>query len=555
MSFYNTEQFKHSEALRSNNRIMNENIRIIEGFGEMSANKNRTQTIDTTASNEIFGKNIVRYDKRLPDFISETRKTVSANKNVKDNNFLFKNGVNTMYDFTFEKEGCYKSAGAAGLELQTDMNDVSAETCNRRTYELGYSGFAIGKNSSGKLDCYLSKDISQAKVGGISTKPITSFAFKKSISANTGGLLGNGQLGIFDNNIENNLVTDLSAVEGCYISGADINVNESSLTATFGGNCRPTLSTITSDFNGKCIEQKNGTKDAWLQMQMSDCQPYNANQNMTYDINSKTIYAPGSNLCFDVTGGGTTDGTKVIQYPCSGGANQKWSYKSDKTLRPDNAPDKCLDIWMADNNNGAGLVIATCHGKSNQTWNIKNNGTMVTPSEPRLKSMQGNEWTLIARDKETGGVPDASFWALNPKSDGKHTYYPMGNTIYAGSAGTVYNNKPPDAGTLIAGDVVDPLMYLPMAGPGGKDDVGIKRPFCPAGYSSMGDVVIDADEYPNPRNIKCIPTDCIAPYENQSNTRTVWKGLGIELKSRFYNLFQGDRGDNTLNYIRDSCLK
>ena len=112
-------------------------------------------------------------------------------------------------------------------------------------------------------------------------------------------------------------------------------------------------------------------------MQMSDCQPYNPNQNMTYDINSKTIYAPGNNLCFDVTGGGTTDGAKVIQYPCSGGANQKWSYKSDKTLRPDNAPEKCLDIWMADNNNGAGLVIANCHGKSNQTWNIKNNGAMV----------------------------------------------------------------------------------------------------------------------------------------------------------------------------------
>lgn len=553
MSFYNTEQFKHSEALRSNNRIMNENIRIIEGFGEMSANKNRTQTIDTTSSNEIFGKNIDRYDKRLPTFISETQKTVSANKNVKDNNFLFKNGVNTMYDFTFDKEGCYKSAGAVGLELQTDMNDVSAETCNRRTYERGYSGFAIGKNSSGKLDCYLSKDISQAKVGGISTKPITSFTFKKSVTANTGGLLGNGQLGIFDNNIENNLVTDLSGVEGCYIAGGDINVNESSLTATFGGNCRPTLSTISSDLNGKCIEQKNGSKDAWLQMEINDCQPYNANQNMTYDINSKTIYAPGSNLCFDVTGGGTTDGTKVIQYPCSGGANQKWSYKSDKTLRPANAPEKCLDY--STNANGAGLIISTCHSGPSQNWSIKNNGSMVTAPEPRLKYMQANEWTLIARDKETGGVPDASFWALNPKSDGKHTYYPMGDTIYAGSAGTVYNNKPPEPGSLIAGDVVDPIMYFPMAGPGGKDDVAIKRPFCPAGYSSMGDVAIDADDYPNPKNIKCIPTDCITPYENQNASATVWRGLGIELKQRFYNLFQGNRGDDILYTIRDSCLK
>ena len=66
----------------------------------------------------------------------------------------------------------------------------------------------------------------------------------------------------------------------------------------------------------------------------------------------------------------------------------------------------------------------------------------LTPSEPRLKFMQANEWELIARDKEMGSVPDASFWALKPKSDGKHNYYPMGNTIFAGSAGAVYNNPP-----------------------------------------------------------------------------------------------------------------
>ena len=234
------EQLQRSDALTSNIRDMNESI--IEGFSDLTSNKNISQITDTTTYSNDFDKKIDRYNKEYPIFIDETRNAVRLNnRNIKDNPVLFKNGVNTMYDFTFEKEGCYKTAGASGLELQSDMNNASGQTCSTRAFDLGYSGFAISKGSGGQKSCAISKNISQAKGGGIATKPITSFSFKKSISANTGGLLGNGQLGIFDNNIENNLVTDLSGVDGCYIAGGEINVNESSLSATFGGNCKTNL--------------------------------------------------------------------------------------------------------------------------------------------------------------------------------------------------------------------------------------------------------------------------------------------------------------------------
>jgi len=547
------EQLQRSEALRPNIRGMNEDI--IEGFGEMTANKNSAQTTDTTTYSDNFDKNIDRYTKEYPMFIDETRNAVKLNnRNIKKNPLLFKNEVNTMYDFTFEKEGCYKSAGASGLELQTDMNDVTVETCNKRTYDLGYSGFAIGKSSSGKLDCYLSKDISQAKVGGISTKPMVSMAFKKSGTASVGALLGNGQLGIYDSSkvTDNDLVTDLNPIEGCELTGADITINEGSVAATFGGNCRPNLNTISSDFNNKCIDQNNGSKDAWLQMQMRDCQPYNPSQNMTYDSNSKTIYAPGNNLCFDVRGFGTEDGTAVIQYPCSGGANQKWTYKSDKTLRPASAPEKCLDVWMGNNENGAGLVIATCHGKSNQTWNIKSNGNIIIPPEPRLKLTNSSAWEALGTDKNTGGDPDASFWSVKTNTVGKDTYYPLGNTIFAGGAGNVYYNTPNTATMTVAGDVRDPVGYTPITGSRGRYSIAVNRPICPEGYFSMGDV-ITSNIAPTPKDIKCIPSECVTTDNRQGNR--IWSGLGIEARTATYNLFKANRGDSSLYTIKESCLK
>jgi hypothetical protein len=231
------EQTRRSEALRVNIRDMNENI---EGFGTMTVNKNSAQTTDTTTLSNDFDKKIDRYNTEYPLFIDETRSAMKLNdrnKNIHDNSILFTNKDNNFYDITYEKEGCYKSSGASGLVPQSGLNNVNVQTCKMRASDLGYSGFAIRKGPRGNPGCYLSNDIPGAKSGGIATRPVTSYSFKKSSSANKGGLLQNGQLGIYTNNIDNKLVTDLTGIEGCDAKSSDFLINENSVVATFGGNC------------------------------------------------------------------------------------------------------------------------------------------------------------------------------------------------------------------------------------------------------------------------------------------------------------------------------
>lgn len=128
---------------------------------------------------------------------------------------------------------------------------------------------------------------------------------------------------------------------------------------------------ISSGWNGKCIDQSNGNKSSGLQMQLWDCGAGNPNQVMTYNSSNKTITVPGG-LVFDVAGAGTGNGTQVMQYQSWGGKNQQWVYGADKTLRPQHTSGKCLDALGYDNSNGAKIGIWDCNGGANQTWNINN---------------------------------------------------------------------------------------------------------------------------------------------------------------------------------------
>lgn len=160
-------------------------------------------------------------------------------------------------------------------------------------------------------------------------------------------------------------------------------LNDGTIICTNGpGNVftRPNLSTnwteisgasgtsISSGWNGKCIDQNNGSKSFGLQMQLWDCVG-NANQQMVYNSSNQTVTVPGG-LCLDAAGAGTSDGTPAIQWGCHGGSNQRWVYGADKTLRPQHTTGKCLDALGFNNSDGAKLGIWDCDGAVNQTWNI-----------------------------------------------------------------------------------------------------------------------------------------------------------------------------------------
>lgn len=84
-----------------------------------------------------------------------------------------------------------------------------------------------------------------------------------------------------------------------------------------------------------------------------------------------------SNQCLDVAGGGTADGTNVIQYGCNGGPAQRWT-----VLRAANGTvalraavsNKCLNVVGNANAPGAEVDQATCDGGAGQAWKLRNVG-------------------------------------------------------------------------------------------------------------------------------------------------------------------------------------
>ena len=356
--------------------------RCIEGFGPIETTaKNTAEWQDTTNLSNDYSQKIDRYATEYPTLLAHGRlysQATDRNTNYKENTLSLNKDINVKYNITADKEGCYKQAAGSDLLYQSDIKDVTLDTCKKRASDLAYAGFSIKSKTDGKLGCYLTNDVAGNKTAGIATRPQTSLAFKSDKSANIGGLLMNGQLGIFQDT--KTLATDLTAVPGCNVDGSKILINPDTVVATWGGNC---ANNIKSELNYKCIDQSNGSKDPYLQMQMWDCGQGNPNQNMVYNSDSQTINVPGDNLCMDVLGAGTADGTKVIQYSCNGGSNQKWTYGIDKTLQPQNAPGKCLDLLNSNNANGAVLGIWDCNGGTNQKWDITRNGVMFAPIPPQ----------------------------------------------------------------------------------------------------------------------------------------------------------------------------
>lgn len=72
--------------------------------------------------------------------------------------------------------------------------------------------------------------------------------------------------------------------------------------------------------------------------------------------------------CMDVQSASSANGTSIILWPCHGGANQKWRFHSDHTIRT--LGNKCLDVRGGSNSRGTALQIYDCHGGANQKWDL-----------------------------------------------------------------------------------------------------------------------------------------------------------------------------------------
>ncbi|GGV58249.1 beta-xylanase [Streptomyces longisporoflavus] len=85
------------------------------------------------------------------------------------------------------------------------------------------------------------------------------------------------------------------------------------------------------------------------------------------------IKGVGSGRCLDVPNAGTTDGTQVQLWDCSGSTNQQWTATASGELKV--YGNKCLDA--AGTGNGAKVQIYGCSGADNQKWRLNSDGSIV----------------------------------------------------------------------------------------------------------------------------------------------------------------------------------
>lgn len=238
-TYANGDRYSNANTYATTNTYI-KGSQCLEGFSSMQTTaKNTAEWQDTTTLSTDYAQKIDRYQTEYPTLTARSRlyaQGTDRTKNFKENTQALNEAIDAQYNITANKEGCYKQVAGAELVYQSDMSNVTLDTCKKRASDLAYAGFSMKPTAEGQLGCYLTNDVTGNKAAGIATKPRTSMAFKTDKNANMGGLLMNGQLGIFQNTTP--LATDLPAVPGCTVDGSKILINPDSVVATWGGNCK-----------------------------------------------------------------------------------------------------------------------------------------------------------------------------------------------------------------------------------------------------------------------------------------------------------------------------
>ena len=227
-------------------------------------------------------------------------------------------------------EGCYKINNNDGLILQEDLGDkVSIETCKTRALDLGYSIFSLRNNGtecSSSSKCYVGNSTNTAKMGGLSTKPITSYSFVDSTHANSSGLLMNGQIGVGkDIKIGQGAIKKSVKCPEGYSGPDDNNKCIASWTPNCGEDCAKDRC---AKANGKWIPLDYGSNPYTCQMDDS--------------TNMKTQFEPISG-CLSTIGGEINSNTLVGTY--GGNCQSKKNTLCPPGYSGPNADGNCIASW------------------------------------------------------------------------------------------------------------------------------------------------------------------------------------------------------------------
>jgi O-glycosyl hydrolase len=178
-------------------------------------------------------------------------------------------------------------------------------------------------------------------------------------------LLSNKLSGTAHTNVMNAL---FSPSQGIGMSWVRVPMGASDFSATgkpysYDDNLSVSTTTTVGVGSGRCLDDTGNTANG-VQQYIWDCTSGNANQTYAYTGASELRIA---GKCLDASGQGTSPGTKVILWTCSGGPNQKWTLGIDGTVKGVQS-GLCLDVSGAATANGSLVQLWTCSGANNQKW-------------------------------------------------------------------------------------------------------------------------------------------------------------------------------------------
>jgi hypothetical protein len=83
---------------------------------------------------------------------------------------------------------------------------------------------------------------------------------------------------------------------------------------------------------------------------------------------------PWSGMCLADPGFSTTNGTRVVLWPCNGYSNQSWTLPAGPLTSQ--IPGMCVDDLGDQAANGTKIVLSTCDGAPEQAWQAATDGTV-----------------------------------------------------------------------------------------------------------------------------------------------------------------------------------
>lgn len=163
--------------------------------------------------------------------------------------------------------------------------------------------------------------------------------------------------------------TDKQGNLNCCAGEVTGNFCEGAITCTFSSElsatvpiCRPPVKQLVTEFKADFCAQGSGKQ--LDQLSVAKCQYNNPAQAIEMDRQNRLVLKQ-SGRCIDILAGNVTSGTKLVEYPCHTGLNQKWHIDGKRIISFVNG-NKCMTV---DKNNK--LIIADCVGaEKNQRWDL-----------------------------------------------------------------------------------------------------------------------------------------------------------------------------------------